>query len=614
MKKVSVLLAMNTPKAYDYSISDSLDVKLGDFVKVPFRNREIMGIIWDKSLEGIEQSKLKEVIEYYPTYKLSNNIINFIKFFSRYNYTFLGRVLKLFIPHSYLIEKNKTLLKYKVNNENTNKITKTKARKSVLSLFEVGNKILSSSEIIEKANVSYSVIKKLIEENILIEASAKDLENLTKLIPKKLDLNKDQSSAAESIIKSINGNTFERFLIDGVTGSGKTEVYFEAIEKALEENKQSLILLPEISLTETLFDRIRRRFGLEPSMWHSDLSKKKRREIWQNVYNGNSKLIIGARSSLFLPFKNLGLIIIDEEHDHSYKQQEGVIYHARDMAISLASFEKIPVVMVSATPSLETVLNIQEGKYKKLLLPERIGNAVLPVIDFIDMRDEEYVKNQWLSEKLKLEIEETLSRGEQSLIFLNRRGYAPITLCKSCGHRLECPKCDSYLVEHKFNPKLICHQCGFTIKPISSCPECESENSLIAYGPGIERITDEVLIAFPSARIATLSSDNSKDSHKILNDMKKGSIDILIGTQIISKGHHFPLLTCVGVIDADLGMANGDLRAAERTYQLLHQVSGRTGREKGISSNLLPYTPSYKIFSGGKKRKVSRSRVKNKRK
>ena len=495
---------MNTPKAYDYSISDSLDVKLGDFVKVPFRNREIMGIIWDKSLEGIEESKLKEVIEYYPTYKLSNNVINFIKFFSRYNYTFLGRVLKLFIPHSYLIEKNKTLLKYKVNNENTNKITKTKARKSVLNLFEVGNKILSSSEIIEKANVSYSVIKKLIEENILIEASAKDLENLTKLITKKLDLNKDQYSAAESIIKSINGNTFERFLIDGVTGSGKTEVYFEAIEKALEENKQSLVLLPEISLTETLFDRIRRRFGLEPSMWHSDLSKKKRREIWQNVYNGNSKLIIGARSSLFLPFKNLGLIIIDEEHDHSYKQQEGIIYHARDMAISLASFEKIPVVMVSATPSLETVLNIQEGKYKKLLLPERIGNAVLPVIDFIDMRDEEYVKNQWLSEKLKLEIEETLSRGEQSLIFLNRRGYAPITLCKSCGHRLECPKCDSYLVEHKFNPKLICHQCGFTIKPISSCPECESENSLIAYGPGIERITDEVLIAFPSARIATL--------------------------------------------------------------------------------------------------------------
>ena len=614
MKKVSVLLAMNTPRAYDYSISDNFEAKPGDFVKVPFRNKEVVGIIWDESPEGIEESKLKKVIEYYPAYKLSNNILYFIKFFSRYNYTFLGRVLKLFIPHPYLIEKGKTSLKYKINKEIPYKITKTKARKSVLELFEAGNKVLSSAEIIEKANVSYSVVKKLIEENILIEASTKDYENLPKLNPKKFDLNKDQLSASESIIKSIHSNTFERFLIDGVTGSGKTEVYFEAIEEALKANKQSLILLPEISLTETLFDRIRTRFGLEPSMWHSDLSKKKRREIWQDVHHGSSKLIIGARSSLFLPFKNLGLIIIDEEHDHSYKQQEGVIYHARDMAISLASFERIPVVMVSATPSLETVLNIQEGKYTKLVLPERIGNAILPMIDFIDMRDEEYVKNQWISEKLKHEIEETLSRGEQSLIFLNRRGYAPITLCKSCGHRLECPKCDSYLVEHKFNPKLICHQCGFTMKPINSCPECQSEDSLIAYGPGIERITDEVLKVFPSAKIATLSSDNSKDSHKILKDMKKGLIDILIGTQIISKGHHFPLLTCVGVVDADLGMANGDLRAAEKTYQLLHQVSGRTGREKRPGKSFLqtyfPAHPVIKSLVEGKKEKFQEAELK----
>ena len=390
-----------------------------------------------------------------------------------------------------------------------------------------------------------------------------------------------------------------------MTGSGKTEVYFEAVEEALKENKQSLILLPEISLTDSLFDRIKVRFGFEPSMWHSNLSKKKRRDIWQDIYHGNSKLIIGARSSLFLPFKNIGLIVVDEEHDHSYKQQEGIIYHARDMAISLASFEKIPVVMVSATPSLESVLNVKEGKYKNLVLPERIGDAILPEIDFIDMRDEEYIKNQWISEKLKVEIKKALSRKEQSLIFLNRRGYAPITLCKSCGHRLECPKCDSYLVEHKFNPKLICHQCGFSVKPVNSCSECNSKDSLIACGPGIERITEEVLRTFPEAKIATLSSDNSKDTHKVLNDMREGSIDILIGTQIISKGHHFPLLTCVGVIDADLGMANGDLRAAERTYQLLHQVSGRTGREKKPGKSFLqtyfPAHPVIKSLVEGKK-------------
>ena len=614
MKKVSVLLAMNTPRAYDYSISDDFEVKPGSFVKVPFQNRELIGIIWDESLEDIENSKLKEVIEYYPSYKLSNKILNFIKFFSRYNYTFLGRVLKLFIPQAYLIEEIKAPVKYRFNKENTDKIKITNARKAVLKLFEDGNKILAHSAIMEKANVSYSVVKKLIEENVLSEVSSVDLEILPKLIPKKLNLNKDQLSAAKSITNSIYNKSFERFLIDGVTGSGKTEVYFEAIEEALKENKQSLILLPEISLTEALFDRIRSRFGFEPSMWHSDLPKKKRREIWQDIYHGNSKLVIGARSSLFLPFKNLGLIVIDEEHDHSYKQQEGIIYHARDMAISLASFEKIPVVMVSATPSLETVLNIKEGKYKELILPERIGNAILPQIDFIDMRDEEYIKNQWLSEKLKSEIKETLSRREQSLIFLNRRGYAPITLCKTCGHRLECPKCDSYLVEHKFNPKLVCHQCGFTIKPINSCSECDSENSLIACGPGIERITDEVLKAYPDARVATLSSDNSKDSHKILQDMRKGLIDILIGTQIISKGHHFPLLTCVGVIDADLGMANGDLRAAERTYQLLHQVSGRTGREKRPGKSFLqtyfPAHPVIKSLVEGEKEKFQEAELK----
>ena len=605
MKKISVLLATNTPKAYNYLMPDDFESEVGTFVKVPFRNRELMGIIWDQSLEKIENSKLKEIIEYYPSFKLSDRKLDFINFFSRYNFTSLGGVIKLFIPHPYLIEKNKSIERYKLDKKNIDKITITNARKTVLEFFENETKFFTSSDLVKKTNVSSSVINKLIEENVLKAVEYEEQNNTDKVYSKKFDLNKHQTKAANNIINSIKNNKFERFLIDGVTGSGKTEVYFEAVEEALKENKQSLILLPEISLTDSLFDRIKVRFGFEPSMWHSNLSKKKRRDIWQDIYHGNSKLIIGARSSLFLPFKNIGLIVVDEEHDHSYKQQEGIIYHARDMAISLASFEKIPVVMVSATPSLESVLNVKEGKYKNLVLPERIGDAILPEIDFIDMRDEEYIKNQWISEKLKAEIKKALSRKEQSLIFLNRRGYAPITLCKSCGHRLECPKCDSYLVEHKFNPKLICHQCGFSVKPVNSCSECNSKDSLIACGPGIERITEEVLRTFPEAKIATLSSDNSKDTHKVLNDMREGSIDILIGTQIISKGHHFPLLTCVGVIDADLGMANGDLRAAERTYQLLHQVSGRTGREKKPGKSFLqtyfPAHPVIKSLVEGKK-------------
>jgi primosomal protein N' (replication factor Y) len=573
-----------------------------------------MGIIWDQSLEKIENSKLKEIIEYYPSFKLSDRKLDFINFFSRYNFTSLGGVIKLFIPHPYLIEKNKSIKRYKLDKKNIDKITITNARKTVLEFFENETKFFTSSDLIKKTNVSSSVINKLIEENVLKAVEYEEQNNTDKVYSKKFDLNKHQTKAANNIINSIKNNKFERFLIDGVTGSGKTEVYFEAVEEALKENKQSLILLPEISLTDSLFDRIKVRFGFEPSMWHSNLSKKKRRDIWQDIYHGNSKLIIGARSSLFLPFKNIGLIVVDEEHDHSYKQQEGIIYHARDMAISLASFEKIPVVMVSATPSLESVLNVKEGKYKNLVLPERIGDAILPEIDFIDMRDEEYIKNQWISEKLKVEIKKALSRKEQSLIFLNRRGYAPITLCKSCGHRLECPKCDSYLVEHKFNPKLICHQCGFSVKPVNSCSECNSKDSLIACGPGIERITEEVLRTFPEAKIATLSSDNSKDTHKVLNDMREGSIDILIGTQIISKGHHFPLLTCVGVIDADLGMANGDLRAAERTYQLLHQVSGRTGREKKPGKSFLqtyfPAHPVIKSLVEGKKENFHNAELK----
>ena len=578
MKKVSVLLAANSTKAYQYLVPEKKYIKKGMVVKVPFRSRELFGIIWEDDKEKVEKSKLKEIIESYHLYIFSEKKIRFIKFLASYNFSNLGKALKLFIPHQYLLEKQKEYYDYKFNDNNYLNIKKTTSRNKIKKIFLV-NSHLSISEISSKADVSRAVIRDLIEKNCLIPIMRKDQHDIDHKDQVKITLNENQNIAKKEIISSIDKKNYNCFLIDGVTGSGKTEVYFAAVEKSLKLGRQSLILLPEISLTEDLFKRIEKRFGIKPVMWHSGLSKGTRKEIWQNVFLGKSKLIIGARSSLFLPFKNLGVIIVDEEHDITYKQQEGIIYHARDMAISLGFYEEATVILVSATPSLESINNVNDGKYKRLNLPKRVGKAKLPIINYIDMREEEYKSQEWVSESLKNEIKKSLLNGEQALIFLNRRGYAPLTLCKKCGNRLECPKCDSYLVEHKFNSRLICHQCGFSTKPIKDCSSCNSSNSLIAYGPGIERVTEEIITHFPDSRVVSLSSDNSENSYKILTDMKNGLVDILVGTQIISKGHHFPLLTCVGVIDADLGMANGDLRAAERTYQLLHQVSGRAGRE-----------------------------------
>ena len=596
MKKFSVLLATNSVKAYQYLAPDDLNLKKGMIVKVPFRSRELFGVVWDESDEELEESKLKKIIEHYPQFIFSERKIKFIKFLSNYNYSNLGRALKLFIPQPYLLEKKKQNFKYEFNSKNYEKVKKTASRDKTREVF-IDKKSLSKKEIVDQAGVSQSVIRDLIKKKCLVPIPFSQELNINLNNTSKVNLNNYQKKAKNKIIKSIKENIYNCFLIDGVTGSGKTEVYFEAVEESLNDGKQSLILLPEISLTTDLFKRIEKRFGIKPVMWHSNLSKGKRKEIWQDIFNGKSKLVIGARSSLFLPFKNLGLIIVDEEHDITYKQQEGIIYHARDMAISLGFQEMATVVLVSATPSLETIYNINEGKYSRLNLPKRVGKAKLPSIKFIDMRDEEYKSQEWISESLKLEIKKSLSNGEQALIFLNRRGYAPLTLCKKCGSRIECPKCDSYLVEHKYNFRLICHQCGFSIKPVKDCKSCNSKNSLIAYGPGIERVTEEIISYFPDSRVETLSSDNSLKSHQILSDMKNGLVDILVGTQIISKGHHFPSLTCVGVIDADLGMANGDLRAAERTYQLLHQVAGRAGREdrKGRAF-LQTYFPNHPVI------------------
>ena len=518
MKKVSILLPTNTNQTYDYLVPEKTKLELGSFVSVPFRNKEMKGIVWFDSGNKVAKEKLKTVSKVYKEIKVERNYISFLDFFYKYNLTPISKILRLVLPKDNILE----------NFEN-----------------------------------NYNDKKK-------VDLSSETKINLTKL----------QKNLAERLSKSVKKNKFERFLIDGVTGSGKTEIYFEAINEALRIGNQSLILLPEIALVDSLFKRVKDRFGFKPAIWHSDTKISEKRKIWNDVATGKLKLVIGARSALFLPFKNLNLIVIDEEHDSTYKQEEHVIYNARDMAIARASFENSIIVLASATPSMESIFNVRLNKYNQLSLPKRIGSAGLPAINVIDMREEYIEKDSWISPTLKSAIVENLNNNEQTLLFLNRRGYAPLTICKSCGHKIECKKCDSYLVHHKIRNIFICHQCGFSAEYQKECSECHSKSSFIQYGPGIERLNEELKKLFPKKIISAISSDNSKNIADVMYSLEKGEIDIIIGTQIISKGYHLPNLTLVGIIDADLGLASSDLRASENTFQLLQQVAGRSGREE----------------------------------
>jgi primosomal protein N' (replication factor Y) (superfamily II helicase) len=408
-------------------------------------------------------------------------------------------------------------------------------------------------------------------------------------------LSNEQQEAVDKITK--HPDKFQVYLLDGVTGSGKTEVYFAALEKLLHTTKQILILLPEIALTSQWLARFEQRFGVAPLQWHSNLTESVRRQTWQAIVTGQAQVVVGARSALFLPFLNLGLIIVDEEHDGSYKQEEQVIYHARDMAVKRAHLNNIPIVLASATPSLETLWNTQQGRYEHLILRNRYGKAKLPSLNFIDMRHQ---PKGWISPVLTAAVSRTLQRKEQAILFLNRRGYAPLTLCSQCGHRLTCPGCSAWLVEHKSKHYLLCHYCDFQTQRPEVCPTCQSTESFIPCGPGVERILEEAQQKFPQANIEILTSDhihNLTQLRQIVDRVMRQEIDILIGTQILAKGYHFPMITLVGVIDADLGLTGSDLRAGERTYQLLHQVAGRAGRDQHPGQVLLQtFNPHHPLF------------------
>ncbi len=435
-------------------------------------------------------------------------------------------------------------------------------------------------------------VKKALEEEYSSEANENN-NDIT--IP---TLSESQKIAADKLIENL-GNGFIVTLLEGVTGSGKTEVYSEAIRHT---KATALILLPEITLTSQLISRLAKQFKDTPILWHSGLTPKERRINWQKIARGECKIIIGARSALFLPIPDLSLIIVDEEHESAYKQEDGVIYHARDMAILRAKCENIPIVLSSATPSIETILNVDQGKYKRIILPTRYKDAAFPSIALIDMREEALEKESWISPTLREAIANTLRDHEQVLLFLNRRGYAPLSLCRICGHRMQCPECSSWLVHHQAKKKLLCHHCGYSIVPPENCPSCNHENSMAACGPGVERIHDEASNLYSNANIAVMTSDvisSAKKASILIKNIEEKKIDILIGTQMIAKGHHFPHLTLVGVIDADLGLEGGDLRASEKCYQLLHQVSGRAGRESRPGKVYMQtYNPAHPVMKG----------------
>jgi primosomal protein N' (replication factor Y) len=413
-------------------------------------------------------------------------------------------------------------------------------------------------------------------------------------------LSADQSSAVAALRATVQAQNFSVTLLDGVTGSGKTEVYLEAVAEVLRQGRQALVLLPEIALSVQFLQRFTARFGAAPAVWHSELTPALRRATFRAVAEGRVPVVVGARSALFLPFPSLSLIVVDEEHESAFKQEDGVIYHARDMAVVRAKLSDAPAVLVSATPSLESVENAAAGRYARLDLPSRHGGATLPHVTALDLREHPPERGKFLSTVLLDAVRRRLARGEQAMLFLNRRGYAPLTLCRHCGHRIACPNCTAWLVEHRFLHRLVCHHCGHTVATPETCPSCAAAQSFAAIGPGVERIAEETAAAFPEARILVMASDvitGPQQAAEAARKIAAREVDIIIGTQMAAKGWHFPSLTLVGVVDADLGLAGGDLRAGEHTVQMLHQVAGRAGRAEAAGEVLLQtYAPEHKVI------------------
>ena len=590
--RVSVLIARPVTKPFDY-LSNGMDLKIGDIVQVPFVNSMCLGVVVASVESDVASQKLKFVSDKYGENRMPAAMLDFITRVASYNMIPIGTVLKMVlnVPEMFNFSDKIELLSQSESSCLKNfKITPQ--RKLVLdALAENGPQTLA--QIRGATGVGSGVIMGLLTGGVIQKQFVEDKfipQSLGALDENLVKLNDEQATAVKCLINVNRQNKFSVSLIDGVTGSGKTEVYFEVIAEVLKKGFQVLILVPEIALARPFRERFSKRFGAAPVEWHSELPTKKRRRIWRAILEGNVNVLVGARSALFLPFPNLGLVVVDEEHESAFKQMEGSRYHARDMSILRAKCSDIPIILASATPSLETLHNSETGRFRKVSLSQRYGEAKLPKVELIDIRSSESRNGSWISPMLQKAIQETIEHDEQVLLFLNRRGYAPLNICKVCGYRNECPSCSAWLVEHRSKSRLQCHHCGYNVKVPTSCPECGAEDTLVAAGPGVERIEEEVRQLFPDARTGIASSDTLSNGPALINFLqlvKQREIEIIIGTQVIAKGHHFPLITCVGVLDADLGLAGGDLRAAEKTYQMLHQVAGRAGREERAGKVLL---------------------------
>jgi len=582
-RRVSVLLPLPLGTAYDYRRPADMALTPGDFVSVPLGRREVVGVVWDSGADDrVAEERLKDVVARLDCPTMPSGLRSLIDWVARYTLSPRGAVLRMAMSIPEAMEPAAPRVGY-VLAEVLPEIRMTAARKRVLQAAADGL-ARGATDLAREAGVSPGVISGLAAAGALVRVDLPtDGGDAATPDPGRKGpvLSAEQAHAAAVLWESAAAG-FSVTLLDGVTGAGKTEVYFEAVAAALTAGRQVLVLLPEIALTGQWLARFAERFGAAPDVWHSDLSRGVRRRCWRHVAEGKARVVVGARSALFLPFPDLGLIVVDEEHDASYKQEDGVIYQARDMAVVRAHIEAIPLVLASATPALETVNNCDLGRYRRLHLPARHGAAELPRVELLDLRRDAPPRQRWLSGPLVAALAETLEAGEQALLFLNRRGYAPLTLCRACGHRLHCPNCTAWLVEHRLTGQLRCHHCGYDAPLPSLCPECGAEDRMAACGPGVERLAEEVLALFPERRLAVMTSDTVRGpaaAAAFVEAIANHDVDIIIGTQIVAKGHHFPMLTLVGVVDADLGLVGGDLRAAERTFQLLHQVAGRAGRE-----------------------------------
>ena len=560
-------------------------VALGQPVVAPLGPRRVLGVVWGKGEGGFDAAKLRPIARLVEAAPLSPAMLEFIQRAADYTLTPLPVMLRMALRAPDLDQP--PAARRVIHRAGPPPARMTDARAAVLRVLDDhGGAGFAPSELAQLAGVGAAVVKGLVAAGTLVETMApKDAPypRLDPALPGK-PLAPDQSAAAEPLREGLRGGGYATTLLRGVTGSGKTEVYLEAVAECLRLGRQALVLLPEIALSAEFLDRVEARFGARPGEWHSGITRSERRRLWHMAGRGEVGLVVGARSALFLPFRDLGLIVVDEEHDGSYKQDETVHYNARDMAVLRASIEGAQVVLASATPSVESWVNAASGKYHRLDLRARYGEAELPDMRAIDLRREQMTPGQWISPTLAAAVTERLGRGEQSLLFLNRRGYAPVTTCRGCGHQIGCDDCDARMVEHRFQRRLVCHQCGASRPIPTACPACGAEGKLAAIGPGVERLAEEVSARFPDARAVVLSSDlygSARALKDTIATIAAGGADIIIGTQIVAKGHNFPALTLVGVIDADLGLQGADLRAAERSFQLMRQVAGRAGRQAG---------------------------------